>query len=305
MHHLKPCTSLLCLGLVYHSLFAQNPFNEAIRQKKEEIQYQEARLKTLYEELEELRLRWVHHELRALGLPVSPDSGYTVSHSAMVLNYSEKHEQACWVAHIIVPEVAEGKLPRTNNFRPDPKIPTGSATDEDYKRSGFDRGHLAPSADFRWSFRALDESYFYSNIAPQRKELNRGCWKALEEFLREYVSSTGRPLYVVTGGILKGPLATIGPNQVAVPGHFYKVAMDFTHPDKPAIGFIMPNAACTKYYFQYKMPVDSVESRTGINFFTRLSGEEEKKSEGRVLDHMWQKYVSQNQKESKTNREKP
>ncbi|MCS6980153.1 MAG: DNA/RNA non-specific endonuclease [Flavobacteriales bacterium] len=268
-------------------MFSQNPLESAVAAKKQEIRQQEARLKQLHQELEELRLQWIQYELRAPGLPVLRDSGYTVCHAAMVLNYNEKHEQANWVAHILVPEVATGVQSRTNNFRPDPKVPTGTATKEDYWRSGFDRGHLAPSADFRWSFKALDESFYYSNMAPQRKELNRERWSELEDHLRQYVIKTGRPLYVVTGGILKEGLPTIGPNQVSVPEYFYKVALDYTHPEKPGIAFIMPNSVCRKSIMGYSFPIDSVEARTGIDFFPKFSAEEERKAEGRVLDSLW------------------
>lgn len=279
---------LLSFALAAWSLHAQNPYEPAITAKKDEIRRQEARLLELRGELEELRLKWIHHEMRALGLPLMRDSGCTVSHSAFVLNYNEKHEQANWVAHIIVPEIVQGTQKRTNNFRPDPRIPTVTATKEDYARSGLDRGHLAPSADFRWCFKALDESYYYSNIAPQNKELNRERWSELEDFLRQYVIKTGRPLYVVTGGILNDQLPTIGPNKVSVPDYFYKVAIDFTHPDKPAIGFIMPNGPCRKVVLGYRMPVDSVEARTGINFYSGLDSEAEKKSEGQIVDSLWQ-----------------
>ncbi|MCS6982133.1 MAG: DNA/RNA non-specific endonuclease [Flavobacteriales bacterium] len=267
--------------------FAQNPYDARIEAKKQEILELEARLHALREEVGRLRLGWIQYELRRLGLPQTPDSGYTVVHTAMVLNYKEKFEQACWVAHIIVPEVAMGKQSRTNNFRADPLVPTGTAHASDYRKSGFERGHLAPSADFRWNITALDESYYYSNIAPQRKELNRERWRELEELLRQYVIQTQRPLYVVTGGILKGSLLSIGPNEVAVPKFFYKVALDFTHPQMPGIGFILPNSTCSRPLMDYRLPIDSVESRTGINFFPKLTPSQEKLSESVVYDSLW------------------
>ena len=111
----------------------------------------------------------------------------------MSLVYSEEHEQAKWVAHIISPDIITGNVSRTNDFRPDPHVSTGSTVEEDYFLKylqpdssykydgyGFDRGHLAPSADFRWSTTALSESYFYSNMSPQRPEFNRGTWAELE-----------------------------------------------------------------------------------------------------------------------------
>ncbi|MFT4685427.1 MAG: endonuclease G [Neolewinella sp.] len=168
-------------------------------------------LQQLDTEIEALKFEQIQGDLRSVGLP----AGEQVWHSAMVLSYAEEYEQARWVAHIIRPEVADGRGARTNDFREDPLVATGSAVEADYflkylqadstyKYDGFgwDRGHLAPSADFRWSEQALSESYFYSNISPQLDDFNREGWAELEGLLRDYVARTERQLHVVTGEVL-------------------------------------------------------------------------------------------------------
>ena len=71
-----------------------------------------------------------------------------------------------------------------------------------YEGFGYDRGHLAPSADFRWSKKALSESYFYSNMSPQVASFNRECWADLEGLIRGYVYENKRDLIVYTGPVL-------------------------------------------------------------------------------------------------------
>ena len=125
----------------------------------------------------------------------------------MILGYNENHEQAQWVSHIVLPDVEKGNVSRTNNFRKDELVTSGTASKADYWYSGYDRGHLAPSADFRWSKTALSESYFYSNMAPQLPELNREKWAELENAIREYVIENKIQVYVVTGGSVKRQFA--------------------------------------------------------------------------------------------------
>ena len=233
--------------------------------------------------IEELKFEQIRADLRSVGLP----EGETIWHSAMALSYAEAYEQARWVAHIIRPEVVNGRGVRTNDFREDSLVSTGSAVEADYflkvpqqdgsfKYDGFgwDRGHLAPSADFRWSERALSESYLYSNMAPQLADFNREGWAELEGLLRGYVARTGRQLYVVTGGVLREGLPIIdrGVNKVAIPEQFYKVVLD-SEVGK-AIGFLMPNEELPYPIEHYAASVDAVEELTGLDFFSLIDDQE-------------------------------
>lgn len=265
---------------------------------EDQIAQLERQREGLYNLLEEVKLQMVQRDLVAIGLP----SEHYILHSAMALEYAEAFEQARWVAHIIRPDIIEGTVGRSNDFRPDPMVPTGSAVEEDYFLKtlqadstwtfdgfGYDRGHLAPSADFRWSAKALSESYFYSNMSPQLPEFNRGRWAELEGALRGYV--TGHPetqLYVVTGPVLEPGLPVIerGVHHVAIPRQFFKVALDRIN--HQAIGFLMPNAAKLPYPLEhYATTVDSIEQLTGMDFFNKLDDPEEAALEGRVDKGAW------------------
>ena len=115
-----------------------------------------------------------------IGLPYYTQSDQIISHTAYTLKYSEQHEQASWVAYTLKSSHTSGTVGRTNDFREDYKVKTGSASLSDYKGSGYDRGHLAPAADFKWSSTAMSESFFMSNMSPQKPGFNRGIWKKLE-----------------------------------------------------------------------------------------------------------------------------
>ncbi|MCB9332084.1 MAG: DNA/RNA non-specific endonuclease [Lewinellaceae bacterium] len=269
----------LCLLLLATVSWSQDLDTEKSRIQSD-ITALDQQKQALLDQLEQVQLRMIQRDLKAVGLP----SEQYVLHSAMALEYSEPHEQARWVAHIISPEVAVGTVGRTNDFRPDPLVTTGSAVEEDYFLKtmnangtweydgfGYDRGHLAPSADFRWSATALSESYFYSNMSPQVAEFNRGRWSELEAQLRNYVEThPGVQLYVVTGPVLEPDLPVIerGVNKVAIPRQFFKVALDLKN--NRAIGFIMPNSRLTYPLENFAVSVDAVEQLTGLDFFNRL-----------------------------------
>ncbi len=236
------------------------------------------------EKIETLKLERIQQSLDEIGLPARQPGDELVRHAAYTLAYAEKFEQARWVAHIIPQDVTMGTVFRTNDFRPDEKVSTGSATEADYFLKklkadsawdydgfGYDRGHLAPSADFRWSKTALSESYYYSNMSPQLADFNRGAWGDLEDAIRGYLyTNTNTELYVVTGPVLKDGLAVIerGIHKVTIPQQYFKVVLDLTN--KKAIGFLMPNEAITKPLKSFAVSINSIEALTGLNFFNKL-----------------------------------
>ncbi len=287
-------TALLLLASL--ALWAQ-PLEQELQRIQSQLDQLEEQRQALLLELEDIKLRRVQRDLLAMGLP---GEDY-IMHSAMALSYAEPFEQARWVAHIILPDVLEGTVGRTNDFRPDPKVATGTAVEADYFLKylqadstyeydgfGYDRGHLAPSADFRWSERALSESYFYSNMSPQVAALNRERWAELEAVIRGYLNGKSpRQLYVVTGPVLEEGLAVIerSVNKVAIPKRFFKVVYDPA--DENAIGFILPNEKVDYPLATFAVPVDQVEAITGLDFFSGLEDELEAKVEQKADKAKW------------------
>ena len=142
------------------------------------------------------------------------------------LRYSEEHEQALWVAYILYADsLKQTTFERKDDFREDSRIKTGSASLSDYKGSGYDRGHIAPAADFSYSEFALSQSFFMSNMSPQDPSFNRGVWKKLEDQVRAWAMKNDQ-VYVVTGPVLNKTYKTIGSNKVSVPEYYYKIILD-------------------------------------------------------------------------------
>ncbi len=159
-------------------------------------------------------------------LPHYTNDSEIIQHTGYALKYNEQYEQAEWVAYQLTDIEVNGKYERSDNFRKDPFVSTGSATLKDYKGSGYDRGHLIPASDMKWSPDAMSSSFYMSNMSPQDPSFNRGIWKKLEEQVREWAVDN-REIYVVTGPVLtNGLYQTIGVNKVAVPNHYYKVVLD-------------------------------------------------------------------------------
>jgi endonuclease G, mitochondrial len=205
-----------------------------------------------------------------------------IQHTYYTLSYSVPHKQAEWVAYMLTKDnLINGTTERKDNFRPDSLITLGSATLADYAGSGYDRGHLAPVADMKINFKAMNETFFLSNISPQKPDFNQKIWEKLEEQVRSWAKEYDT-LYIATGGALKYPIDTIGAGNVTVPGYFYKVILNSSSKEKKAIAFVLPNEKGTKELKQYVVSIDSVEKLTGIDFFPALPDSTEKRLEGRA-----------------------
>ena len=228
----------------------------------------------------------LHNNNSKLELPKINSKDIFIEHTGYSLSYNETHKQANWVAYDLKKEETNKMFERSNKFIPDPKVKTGTAFDEDYKGSGYDRGHLAPASDMGWSSVAMEESFYYSNMSPQQPSFNRGVWKKLEELVRSWAIENNI-VYIVTGPILTNELRTIGPNKVSVPNYYYKVILDDNEPNKKAIGFVLPNIGSKEQLQSYAVPVDSIEKLTGIDFFPLLKDEDEELIEKNLCIKCW------------------
>ena len=192
-----------------------------------------------------------------------------VKHHGFTLSYSELHEQPLWVAYELDAKKTQGKIKRSNKFKIDPSISTGSATLADYKGSGYDRGHLAPAGDMKWSKKAMDDSFYMSNISPQVPGFNRGIWKKLEFLVRKWAVENEK-IYIATGPIFRDNPNSIGHSKVTIPSAYYKVVLDYTEPEFKAIGFILPNLKSKEHLSTYVYTIDKIESILGVDFFHKL-----------------------------------
>lgn len=206
------------------------------------------------------------------------------------LHYDTLYRQASWVAYLLTREdIMTNDSKRKNRFIPDPEVvdrgyPT--AHTKHYTNSGYDRGHLCPSADRNNNQQENDCTFHLSNISPQTPALNRGVWKNLEDRVREWAVSYDS-LYVVTGGVLEPGLATIS-GGVGIPNYFYKTILTRHEGEFHAIAFIIPNNE--KFdcgYREYAVCVDSLQRLTAINFYHNLPPEIETVVENGFSDKFW------------------
>jgi endonuclease G len=212
----------------------------------------------------EITIAWDH---LSTGYPLALTTDTILSYAGFDLAYNEQYEQAAWVAYVLTREEIEtGDVGRTDNFRPDPNLLTGSASLSDYRGSGFDRGHLAPAGDMKWDAEAMSESFLMSNMSPQTPAFNRGIWSKLETKVRDWALEKDS-LYVITGPVLSPVDSLIGENQVGIPPYYFKVLVDLSPPDHSFIAFLLPNAASSDPLHQFAITVDSLEIVTGYDFF--------------------------------------
>lgn len=221
-----------------------------------------------------------------LEIPKTNSKDKIITHTGYSLLYNEIHEQADWVAYQLTKEETTKLYERTNKFILDPKVNTITASDSDYKGSGYDRGHLAPASDMGWSSITMKESFYYSNMSPQNPSFNRGIWKKLEELVRTWAVENNN-IYIVTGPVLKDELTSIGNDKVSVPKYYYKVILDFSQPSIKGIGFILPNLGSKESLKNYAVSIDNVEKYTGIDFFPLLQDKQENLIESTLCIECW------------------
>lgn len=215
------------------------------------------------------------------GAPGTPDQILCRDAFAVGMNHTTK--LADWVAYYITAESVSGFTEREENFREDEEVPEEyRATLSDYSGSGYDRGHMAPSATVDYSYQAMDESFLLSNITPQLPNFNRTGWADLEAWVRGCAIERGE-LHVITGTYYDDTPQHIG-NFVEVPDVFYKVILD------PATGettaFLVPHQDIYAADLpNYVTMVDAIESLLNVDFFANVEAtiQAESESTERVL----------------------
>lgn len=240
-------------------------------------------------------------EFLEYGLPAN--QGALLCRTGFALAHDEARKSPVWVAQRMTPDRLVNRVPRDNKFMPDPDLPPGKRAElEDYRGSGYDRGHMAPAADMRFSAQAMKESFYLSNMAPQvGPGMNRGIWSDIEAAIRQWVAKRGE-LFIYTGPIFEktaqettakakstaaaDAMDTIGPNRIPVPTHFYKVVFDPVRVE--TIAFVVPNAPHShRNIEQFITSVRDIESRTGLDFLNRINPAVQALIEEAVAPGLW------------------
>ena len=198
-----------------------------------------------------------------------------IERNAYSLIYDGQHKQPRWVHEQIFSSRIDGKADRGKyDFKEDALIPALiRATKDDYLRSGFDRGHMCPAGDAKFSETAMEETFFLSNISPQYPQLNRGCWAQLEKHIRN-LAAKHDAIHVFTGPLFLSRLEAdgkryvkyevIGKTEIAVPTHYFKIV--FNQSNQHIESYIVPNEPIAKNESleSFKTTLEKVERAAGF-----------------------------------------
>lgn len=211
----------------------------------------------------------------------------TLTRKGYVCAYCPVTRQPYWVAWRLTAEHTKGNARRDGlEFTEDTSVDSPRADTYDYIQSGYDRGHMCPAADNKWSSKAMEESFLMTNICPQHPELNRGDWNDIEQQCRIWARRYGK-VYIVCGPIfLRGNHRKIGKHRIPVPDAFFKVILRTT-PAVRGIGFICRNTGGHRRKDFYVNSIKEVERITGINFFPQLSDREAAAAKGNSSLRHW------------------
>lgn len=212
--------------------------------------------------------------------------GQLIQRTGYTLSYDAKNKTPQWVAWELTKEETRGNEERTNDFQPDPNVIGTQVVTYDYSGSGYDRGHMAPAGDMKWSKKAMQESFYMSNICPQDHNLNTEDWNDLEMKSREWARRYGK-VYIVCGPIYNGTREKyIGDHRVRVPDAFFKVILINDTKKQCALGFYFENEAGERPLTDYLVPVDKLEQITGLDFFAALPDELENRLEKETVNKL-------------------
>jgi endonuclease G, mitochondrial len=190
----------------------------------------------------------------------------TICRRGYMLQHDNQARIPAWVSYTLSRAQTLACAPRPDRFEPDPALrPHQRAHVSDYRRSGYDQGHMAPNADLSWDPQVQRESFYLSNIAPQLPGLNRGLWRELESIVRAWAHERGS-LTIYVGPIYsRNSSRTIGVNRVVVPDAFFKVVID-AH-SGAHMSFLFPHVNnLPDHVHEMRVPLAHVSHVTGIQF---------------------------------------
>ena len=218
--------------------------------------------------------------------PLEGVSELIIRKKAYLVSYNKDTKIPNWVAWHLTAEHTDGPVGRSNVFYADDAVPAPRATNEDYRGSGWSRGHMCPAGDNKWDEEAMNESFSLINVCPQDASLNSGLWNSIEIDCRKWAVRF-QDIYIVCGPVFyKQEHELIGNNEVCVPEAFFKVVLCLNGRPK-GMGFVVKNNAGTKKRDLYYNSIDQVERITGMDFFPCLPDDIEEEVEANLDMDLW------------------
>lgn len=209
-------------------------------------------------------------------------------YNGFTLSFNKDNRTPNYVAWQLLAEETDGQETRSNAFHQDSGI-EGCPDEFAYRYSGFDRGHLCPAADQKWSQDAMFDCFVMANMVPQHPDLNQKAWETLENKSRLW-AKRDKAIWIVAGPIYEeSDTLRIGNYNVRVPGACFKAILALDVENPRAIAFVYPNALSPGNMQNYAMSVDQLEEITGFDFFAALPDEIENEIEAVYSFTEWNK----------------
>lgn len=224
----------------------------------------------------------------AIELPKITKAEQVIKHIGYTTSYNSETLNPNWVAYELTDVELQGKLKGKETFCWDPEVLGRKSRREDYRNDdNWDKGHMAPKADMKWSVQAYEESFYLSNICPQNHDLNSGAWLKTENLARRYAKKYGK-VYIVCGPIFnKREYGSLGHNNVWIPDAFFKAILVPLNGKYEAISFVMANSSQNNSLSTYSMSVDDLELLIKRDLFFYLDSREQDQTECKVNLKFW------------------
>ncbi len=224
-----------------------------------------------------------------LELPAVRQGEVITTHAGYATCFNSSLMLPNWVAYELTEEETRGTVPRPSNspFQQDPAYKGKQPDRKDYSRSGWDKGHLMPCADSKWSEQVMLESFYFTNICPQNHDFNEKDWQKLEDKGRTIARKKGS-VFIVCGPIVTvNEFGKLGENQVVIPDYYFKAFLYRDEGGFHSIAYIMPNKYTGRPVNEFAVSVNELEKLLGIDLFTRLNDKIEEGIESQLILEDW------------------
>lgn len=226
---------------------------------------------------------------------------YLIERVQYSMSYHAGRGTANWVSWYLNDEWIGDSFDRQNDFRSDPSLSPNwyMVTPSDYTGSGFDRGHLCPSADRALTPGDNSATFLMTNIIPQAPDVNRGAWADLEIYCRKLVG-LGNELYIIAGQYGEGGVGDnnartvyLADKKLIIPANVWKVILILPQGEDDiarvnnqtrviAVDVPNKNSANAKKWYEYRVSVNDIEAATGLDLLNILPNTVESAVEKKV-----------------------
>ncbi len=209
-------------------------------------------------------------------------------YTGFTLSFNRDNKTPNYVSWELLGEEVKYDVDRSDNFWQDATL-DGCPAHSDYTGSGYDRGHMCPAADQKWSEQAMNDCFVMANMCPQIHALNAGAWLTLENKERLWAQRDSAIMIIAGPIYADSDTQYIGKARVRVPSAFFKVFLAPYVKEPRAIAFVYPNMSAPGNMQNYAMSVDQLEKETGYDFFSALPDDIEKRVEATYSFTDWDK----------------